>query len=255
MKTRILTVLCISCLLLCSIPVFGASEESLNNKNHEIGILNSSDFSKSCIQWFTENGIIINESSAFSESTVFEKNASPYSSGTAIIVTTTIDKKVLKQALIIMSKSGRPIDFSLTDFSKSSDSATYIDDVGGYFGVTGYAVYDIYYNNSSYSFYHPTAAYFMYTKRKTCTVSSMTVTYSCSGAKYTYPGFAYTGTSTTHNISVSKSSPAANTVYSNYGNPYSTSYCIDIYSGLGSGQTISFSYTVNDVYNSYTLPL
>ena len=90
------------------------------------------------------------------------------------------------------------------------------------------------------------------TNLKTCSVTWIQVIYSCAGVKYSYPGFVYQGTTDSHHIYITRSNPSPNLTNTTY-YAYSSSYCMDISSGLGSGRTVSFNYTVNGTTRYYIL--
>ena len=248
MKKIIITIVCLISLLVGTMGVYAQEDKD----DARVGLIDCETLPEQTKEWLFERGITINDSSVLEAISIKDVKETEYATG--LCVTTRIDNQIIKQTLMLMNDNGTPIDLSVERLSRATGSATYIDDIGGYFGVTGYAVYDVYYDSNSTSYIHPTAAYFMYTKRKTCTVSTMTVAYSCSGEKYTYPGFVDTGNTVTHTITVSKSSPSPNTVYSNYSNPFSSSYCIYI-AGAWGGQVIRFSYTVNGSSNTYYISI
>ncbi len=175
----------------------------------------------------------------------------------ALVITNIGANTVTKDILLLVTDDG-------VGFERSGDASTRAGTTvefpplswDGRYVVRGTAVYNYYFNGLLSCYYQPTGVYFTYTKYQTCTISNITLYYTCDGFEQTYPGFNSLGTpELEYVITVSKSFPAESTMYSTT-KPYNSDRVI--YTGGGSpfvGQYLAFSIVADGETNSYTVKL
>ncbi len=101
-------------------------------------------------------------------------------------------------------------------------------------------------------FYKPYKCSFYYVNYENVTVNSIEVRYITSGAKYSYPGYQYMGSSYDHIVVASKTNPVAGTTYVGY-NYFPENFVL---SCTGTeDMVLTFINRVNGVTDSYTVKL
>ncbi len=177
------------------------------------------------------------------------------------------------QALLIKSKQGETIqddiillieeDGSLAGLNSSEREGPSRDGQtvtfpptswNGKITVRGTAVYD-YYGNSCY---HPIGEYFYYTKRVSCSVSSIEVAFITDGIEYVRNGSTLTQTGAGEvvwTIDLIKTNPAVSTTYTKT-KEYAANKGLDVCSGSPSvGRFMTFNFTVDGTTTNYTVTL
>lgn len=138
------------------------------------------------------------------------------------------------------SLSTKEIELLQQDMERAGTPYTY----NGYstiYTVTATAVYNTVSISSIYTGYQPTGVYFTYKKvDSNASISSIKVDYITGGSVYTYPGNVSTGNVTSWTITVSKSSPSPNTVYSKT-RSYGTASSILLNGGPNPGMYLTFT--------------
>lgn len=180
------------------------------------------------------------------------------SAANVLIVTNEENGLMTKDVLIDIDENGQVQPIVITDNADVSlcGGSTIERPTGKTYSIKATAVYNQRTDSSLLSsYYQPIGAYFFYYNTGSSSVTYIKIEYSCDGFEYTYPGFTAINNSAEyeHMITVTKSSPATNTMYHTV-NEYRSDRVICTISGSPMvGQYMGFTYTVNGTTKTHSV--